>query len=214
LAHSWLTTHAPSTEHDLSGLRENFDPRARWRQAIGAARLASRLTNGARNKTRAESSDDESEDGAAAQWRQKTDTPKHLGVSSPDHHKPRSDLATLASAAAVAKTPRMSSSLPPFASQPGAKAETEKARVASEDRTTVQTTSQVRKAHGATPSHVHEPVKAAEKYSEVYKEVELRMPGSFDVEDHAGGAAGTGAANDHGGIVSVFGHLLRRVLRA
>ncbi|KAH9167908.1 kinase-like domain-containing protein [Lactarius sanguifluus] len=58
LAHTWLTTYAPSTEHDLSGLRENFDPRARWRNAIGAARALSRL-----NRSRSDD-DDEDEDGS------------------------------------------------------------------------------------------------------------------------------------------------------
>ena len=41
-----MTTHEPSTEHDLStGLRENFDPRARWRAAIGAVRGLNRLAS-------------------------------------------------------------------------------------------------------------------------------------------------------------------------
>ncbi|KZV94779.1 Pkinase-domain-containing protein [Exidia glandulosa HHB12029] len=40
----WLTQHDPSTEHDLGeGLRANFDPRARWRAAIGAVRAAGRF---------------------------------------------------------------------------------------------------------------------------------------------------------------------------
>ncbi|KAF7303628.1 Protein kinase domain-containing protein [Mycena indigotica] len=44
---TWLTTHDPSTEHDLgAGLRENFDPRARWRSAIASARALSRLNSG------------------------------------------------------------------------------------------------------------------------------------------------------------------------
>lgn len=35
----WLTIHEPSTEHDLStGLRDNFDAKARWKSAIGAVR--------------------------------------------------------------------------------------------------------------------------------------------------------------------------------
>ena len=39
-----MTTHEPSTEHDLShGLRENFDARARWRAAIASARALYRL---------------------------------------------------------------------------------------------------------------------------------------------------------------------------
>ncbi|KAF8502686.1 kinase-like domain-containing protein, partial [Russula emetica] len=45
LAHPWLTTFDSPIEHDLSGLRENFDPRARWRNAIGAARVLSRFSN-------------------------------------------------------------------------------------------------------------------------------------------------------------------------
>ncbi|OSD05789.1 Pkinase-domain-containing protein [Trametes coccinea BRFM310] len=43
LKHKWLTEHAPSTEHDLTGLREHFDPRARWRAAITGARALARF---------------------------------------------------------------------------------------------------------------------------------------------------------------------------
>ncbi|KZT40415.1 Pkinase-domain-containing protein [Sistotremastrum suecicum HHB10207 ss-3] len=42
----WLTTHEPSTEHDLSqGLRENFNPRARWNSAINSVRALHRLNS-------------------------------------------------------------------------------------------------------------------------------------------------------------------------
>jgi hypothetical protein len=34
----WLTSFVVSTEYDLYGLRENFDPPSRWRRAIGTAR--------------------------------------------------------------------------------------------------------------------------------------------------------------------------------
>jgi len=43
LAHTWLTSFAAPTEHDLPGLRENFDPRARWHSAISTARATSRF---------------------------------------------------------------------------------------------------------------------------------------------------------------------------
>ncbi|KAI0041377.1 Pkinase-domain-containing protein, partial [Auriscalpium vulgare] len=46
LAHPWLTTHDASTEHDLSGLREHFDPKARWRSAISSVRALSRFSSG------------------------------------------------------------------------------------------------------------------------------------------------------------------------
>ncbi|KAJ7171144.1 CAMK/CAMK1 protein kinase [Mycena filopes] len=43
----WLTTHEPSTEHDLAiGLRENFDAKARWKTAIAGARALGRLNSG------------------------------------------------------------------------------------------------------------------------------------------------------------------------
>ncbi|KAF4607579.1 hypothetical protein EYR38_001651 [Pleurotus pulmonarius] len=48
----WLTTHEPSTEHDLStGLRDHFDPKARWRSAITSARAISRLSSLAKTNT-------------------------------------------------------------------------------------------------------------------------------------------------------------------
>jgi calcium/calmodulin-dependent protein kinase I len=43
-----LTTCDPSVEHDLGGLRESFDPRARWRLAITSARALHRLGSGIR----------------------------------------------------------------------------------------------------------------------------------------------------------------------
>jgi calcium/calmodulin-dependent protein kinase I len=42
LQHAWLTGTA-RTDHDLAGLREHFDPRARWASAISAVRAADRL---------------------------------------------------------------------------------------------------------------------------------------------------------------------------
>ena len=43
----WLTIHTPSTETDLPGLRENFNPRARWKSAINSTRALIRLNAGA-----------------------------------------------------------------------------------------------------------------------------------------------------------------------
>ncbi|EMD41542.1 hypothetical protein CERSUDRAFT_110099 [Gelatoporia subvermispora B] len=45
LKHRWMTEHEPSREHDLTGLRENFDPRARWRAAIAGARALHRFNS-------------------------------------------------------------------------------------------------------------------------------------------------------------------------
>ncbi|KAF8727793.1 hypothetical protein AX14_007004 [Amanita brunnescens Koide BX004] len=44
LKHPWISVHEPSKEHDLgAGLRENFDPRARWRSAILSARVLAKF---------------------------------------------------------------------------------------------------------------------------------------------------------------------------
>jgi hypothetical protein len=55
---------------NLSGLRENFDPRAPWRNAISAARVLSRFGNhkGANNHKDKSvvSSDDEDDDGGGS----------------------------------------------------------------------------------------------------------------------------------------------------
>jgi hypothetical protein len=45
LAHTWLTSFAAPTEHDLPGLRGGFDPRARWHSAISTARALSCFAN-------------------------------------------------------------------------------------------------------------------------------------------------------------------------
>ncbi|KAF5367776.1 hypothetical protein D9758_009824 [Tetrapyrgos nigripes] len=77
LNHTWLTTHTPSTEHDLSsGLRDNFDPRARWRSAIAGARAMHRL--GSFAKAAAAAAKDNDSAGAEASLGQNQES---LGVS-------------------------------------------------------------------------------------------------------------------------------------
>jgi len=75
LKHRWLTTHEPSTEHDLSGLREQFNPRTRWKVAINGAialnRFGTRGSTGSssgwktRSSTLADSDEEDEEDGSA-----------------------------------------------------------------------------------------------------------------------------------------------------
>ncbi|KIK68706.1 hypothetical protein GYMLUDRAFT_190024 [Collybiopsis luxurians FD-317 M1] len=55
IADPWLTTHPHSEEHDLSeGLREHFDPRAKWRNAIASARAIHRLTSFGAQRTQSQ----------------------------------------------------------------------------------------------------------------------------------------------------------------
>src|SRR6267142_5660622 len=118
LAHTWLTSFAAPTEHDLSGLRENFDPRARWRSAISMARVLSRFAHhkGANyhNDRLTIGTDEEDDDsGGSTSWRaspgsdtknqpqpqeqvQQQQQQQHLSLPSPDDRAPRRGLAGLA----------------------------------------------------------------------------------------------------------------------
>jgi len=66
LASAWLTTHKAENEVDLSGLRENFDPKARWKAAILRTRAMVRLGSGTKSsggwQNELEDSDDDEED--------------------------------------------------------------------------------------------------------------------------------------------------------
>lgn len=68
----WLTTHEPSEDHDLSeGLREHFDPRAKWRNAIAGARALHRLASfGANARTQSQlSAASTASDASSGGWR-------------------------------------------------------------------------------------------------------------------------------------------------
>jgi calcium/calmodulin-dependent protein kinase I len=154
LTHPWLlTTLSPTaSQPDLSGLRENFDPRARWRNAIGAARALTRMGGLAqRSRSQLVSSDEEDEEGEGDTTGLKVPSPRALRVSgtsssssssiaiSPSLENPQSQLQPPKAADAPAPTPAL--------------------------KTSVQATSHLR----------------VEK-EETEVDVERRMPGSFNYE--------------------------------
>lgn len=51
----WLTEHEASTEHDLTGLRENFNPKVRWRSAIQGAIAMNRFSRKGSDQSASES---------------------------------------------------------------------------------------------------------------------------------------------------------------
>jgi calcium/calmodulin-dependent protein kinase I len=82
----WLTTHEPSTEHDLAvGLREHFDPRARWRSAISSARAIHRLGSGSRSSTASKQSS------ASGGWADSDEEDDEKGDSGRKGHDPGSN---------------------------------------------------------------------------------------------------------------------------
>ncbi|KAG7440583.1 Pkinase-domain-containing protein [Guyanagaster necrorhizus] len=92
----WLTTHTANTEHDLgAGLRDHFDPRARWRSAIASARaihrLGSNISSRSTSSTATNSSggwdDDEREtrdDDSKAKQTEHPGHNEHVQVTGPD----------------------------------------------------------------------------------------------------------------------------------
>jgi serine/threonine protein kinase len=222
LAHAWLTSFAAPTEHDLSGLRENFDPRARWRSAISTARALSRFAHykGANHlNDRLTISTDEEDDngGGSTSWRatpgsntkrqsqpqpqQQQQQQQHLSPPSPDDRAPRRGLAGLAAAG----TSRSSTSSPMSFSEAinKAKASAEAEKKADAPR-------------AQTNPAAFEPRKTEEEEEEEdeEEEVELRIPGSFSFENVGGGAArGAGGAgtDDPFDAVGMLGNLWRRM---
>ncbi|KAJ7143774.1 kinase-like domain-containing protein [Mycena epipterygia] len=102
LSDPWLTTHEPSTEHDLAvGLRENFDAKARWKTAIAGARALGRLNSGLLRKASSSASsagwggisdddDDDDERAAAAHGSLPEQAPgenANVQVTPPPEHK-------------------------------------------------------------------------------------------------------------------------------
>ena len=193
LSHTWLTNFAAPTEHDLCGLRENFDPRARWRNATGAARAMSRFAkgNGANNDNKKDqlvlSSDEEDDIASRSRPPSSRATPEpdskrqqqHLSPPSPDGRALRGGLAGLV-AKGTPKTPSSASSSSPMLfsdalnkAKARAAAETEEAREG--DAPCVQTTA------ASQPRNMEEDKKDEE-------EEELCMSGSFNFGDQGGGA--------------------------
>ena len=95
----WLTTQA-STEHDLTGLRDNFNPRARWRAAIAGARALHRFGSSQSGKSSSSKSsggwktvddldaDDSDEEEAPASIGQQQAGDVLVKVTAPEDEKP------------------------------------------------------------------------------------------------------------------------------
>jgi len=219
LANTWLTSFAAPTEHDLSGLRENFDPRARWRSAISTARALSRFAHykGANHhKDRSTISTDEEDDdsGGSTSWRatpgsdtkrqpqsQEQQQQQHLSPPSPDDRAPRRGLA----GPAQTGRSRSSSSSPMSFSEAINKAKASAEAEKKGDAPRAQT----------NPA-AFEPRKTEEEEEEEddEEEVELRIPGSFSFENVGGGAApaaGGAGTDDPFDAVGMLGNLWRRM---
>ncbi|OCB89519.1 Pkinase-domain-containing protein [Sanghuangporus baumii] len=79
LRHPWLTEEIPDELHDLIGLRENFNPKARWRSAINSAIAMGRLQRAGSNRLERASTDtSERSESSSSGWK----TPKRPSTPS------------------------------------------------------------------------------------------------------------------------------------
>ncbi|KAI9461068.1 Pkinase-domain-containing protein [Russula earlei] len=241
LAHSWLTSFDPPVEHDLSGLRENFNPRARWRNAIDAARAVSRFAKMGAVKDRQPINDtDEEDDDEATSWRTTPDstTKQHVSPPSPlqNDHVARNGLAGLVAAAGTKRSTGASPSPSPSPLRSFSEAidrakattGTENTRDAPHEipKSPVQTALQSppRKTqptphlgnhvdHGSDNDSTAQRGASADDENAENVEIGLRMPGSFDFQQPQDGAGrALGAgAEDPYDVVGLFGNLWRRM---
>lgn len=226
LAQTWLTTFACPTEHDLSGLRENFDPRARWRNAIGAARILSRFKGGASANVNEDkfviSDDEDGENGTKVTWRvtdKQQPQQQPSPPSSPDNRRvPRQGLAGLVASGKITptKTAKASTTTPPSMSFSDA---INRAKAASDE-----TAAATEKARLDIPMAIPSPPKTqprgagaggndaavADDEDEDEDVMLRRIPGSFDFEGDGDGG-GAGAIEDPYDAVAVLGNLWRRM---
>jgi len=184
----WLTTHQPSAEHDLStGLRDHFDPKARWRSAIASARAIHRLhsfgSKGSKGSTQSggwnneDTSDDEITTPPIRE--QLTSSPgsnEYVKVTAPDEEEEEQQQQRKSPRAAEVPKPTGHDGL-----------EREEA-----------TSHPLGHPFAGNSAYIVEPAPRGERHHEAGDDdsVDVRMPGSFDT---AGGAAAT---HDHGGSFS------------
>ncbi|KAJ3551283.1 hypothetical protein NM688_g4792 [Phlebia brevispora] len=196
LKHPWLTTQA-SNEHDLTGLRDNFNPRARWKAAIAGARALHRFgSSQSRASTSSKSSggwktfsdtDEDDEDDLPnphAQEQREQDEPGHndnVTVTGPE-----GDLLTASPQSTEAQSPKSFDTPTPPQSQPDTNgAASGNHNLKREDEAQVHPPLEQK-----VPDELHEASAKSEKQtssedtsSRSYEETEsedMHMPGSFN----------------------------------
>jgi len=191
LDHPWLTTHKPSAEHDLSsGLRENFDAKARWRSAIASARALHRLnsfgsrssrSNGEANSEVCDSSDDEIAPATPQPLASHPGSNNFVHVTAPDEKKEGTK----------------EKEIPPVRAEDKAQAQAAPQKQHDETKSTskAEETKETRITEGA--QFHDEPESTGEESAEAQGRgiVEKRMPGSFHFSDLEEERA-TGSAQD------------------
>ncbi|KAF8054316.1 Pkinase-domain-containing protein [Lyophyllum atratum] len=233
-SHRWLTTHEPSAEHDLShGLRDHFDPRARWKSAIASARALNRLgselsgagvsrastgaTGGSKTSGGWLDSDEEGEEeGGKGRGREEGEMNEHVVVTTPREEGERLDVPSRGHE--LRRKPEVH--LPPHVRPPTPVlvAVAEKAENEKEDDSNAHTDTS---AHNNTHTNqspdsspnspqadtqIHDEPESmlSPADADAGHERELQMPGSFDLSDPPHHGQGHG----HG---ASWGDMLRKL---
>ena len=205
----WLTSHTPSNEHDLTGLREHFDPRARWRAAIAGARALHRFgtnssrtsgtstsSGGWRSGTFVETDDDEDDAGVHAQAAHAASGSAHSSRSDPGENEyvkvTAPDEDEMQKASAEKETEVVEEPPAPSKGTEERPSDAHELRHESETHQPLHEkvptplhqgddASLPQAQEGAGPSAEPEPQPEAQDGRET---PELKMPGSFDVPEH------------------------------
>ncbi len=225
---------ASQHRQNTTGLSENLDPRARWRNVISAARVLSRFENheGANNhKDKPVDSSDDEDDNRGGGSTSRRATPKtdnnrqqqQLSPSSPDDRVPRRRVAGLVAAGATRPTkttppPRPLPPSPMSFSDAIKKAKVAAATTAEADKVRDEggqqaqaTTFQPSKTQHVVPRRDNENGGSAHVASERRAEgEEVEEEVAFEFEDHDSGAARAGTVDPFDGV-GMLGNLWRRM---
>ncbi|KAF9526801.1 kinase-like domain-containing protein [Crepidotus variabilis] len=193
LKDTWLTTHEPSTEHDLStGLRDHFDPKARWRSAItGAVALGRFHSFGSKaSKSTAESggwdkdsSEDESPSNSKRKHDEESDSNDFVKVMAPEDGSDSTPTDKSKGSPVNPSTPKDDSGLssPVLVHPPDAKEDIANLRKGKERE---ERDLSIEKAH------IPEPESSPRVSRDDSSDYKYQMPGSFDTASQHNGPSG------------------------
>ena len=220
-----MTNLEPPKEHDLTGLRDNFNPKARWKAAIAGARALHRFGNSRSSSNFSKSSggwgsvpddsdDDDDEvisnstaDGASQVplREQEHEHNEHVQVTPPEDERPKTELPATVPTEVVPPAPTPSSVPAPTSSPAPAPAP------APVSESPKQTTAQ---QSNPQPSEQKDTLRPDHTGDDGYdSDTSLAIPGSFSTKKQPGDAAHSSNGNEehHGSWATHAAHLFRKL---
>ncbi|KAK7694152.1 hypothetical protein QCA50_001332 [Cerrena zonata] len=193
---SWLTNLDPEQEHDLTGLRENFTPKQRWKIAINGAIAINRFgsfnsstskSSGGWPKDSDESSSDDGDNTKAVDstsQQPSSEQNEHVQVTPPEDEQPKDD--------------------PPSPPQPAETVPEDEAPPPTQQSVIVEDTPQ-----SVAPTGALKPEHGDDAYD---SDASLAIPGSFSTKNEPSESAAPSGSSDHQGSWSAHAaHLFKKL---